>query len=46
MSGTWRERIPAKDRAVYDAAGYGRRGKRGRSPAVLVIDVTYGFIGR
>jgi nicotinamidase-related amidase len=31
---------------VYEAAGYGRKGLRGSAPAVLVIDVTYGFIGR
>lgn len=42
----WRDVIPAEDRAIYDAAGYGRRGRRGTSPALLVIDVTYGFIGR
>jgi maleamate amidohydrolase len=41
----WQERIPAEDRAIYEAAGYGRRGMRGTSPAILVIDVTYGFIG-
>lgn len=46
MSGTWRDRIPAEDRAIYEAAGYGRRGRRGAAPALLVIDVTYGFIGR
>lgn len=42
----WEERIPPEDLAVYEAAGYGRRGSRGTSPALLVIDVTYGFIGR
>lgn len=41
----WQERIPPEDRAVYEAAGYGRRGMRGTNPAILVIDVTYGFIG-
>lgn len=46
MSRWWEERIPREDRAIYDAAGYGRRGMRGVSPAILVIDVTYGFIGR
>ncbi|MGH7541145.1 MAG: isochorismatase family protein, partial [Gemmatimonadota bacterium] len=35
-----------EDLAVYEAAGYGRRGLRGTNPAILVIDVTYGFIGR
>ena len=46
MSSGWRDVIPPEDRAIYDAAGYGRRGRRGTSPALLVIDVTYGFIGR
>jgi len=46
MSSGWRDVIPLEDRAIYDAAGYGRRGRRGTSPALLVIDVTYGFIGR
>jgi nicotinamidase-related amidase len=46
MSRDWRDVIPAVDLAIYDAAGYGRRGARGASPALLVIDVTYGFIGR
>jgi nicotinamidase-related amidase len=46
MSKAWRDVIPAGDRAIYDAAGYGRRGARGTRPALLVIDVTYGFIGR
>jgi nicotinamidase-related amidase len=46
MSSTWREVIPAEDRAVYEAAAYGRPGRRGTSPVLVVIDVTYGFIGR
>jgi maleamate amidohydrolase len=31
---------------VYAAAGYGRRAAPGRRPALIVIDVTYGFVGR
>jgi maleamate amidohydrolase len=46
LSGAWRDVIPPDDLAIYDAAGYGRPGRRGTSPALLVIDVTYGFIGR
>lgn len=42
----WRSIIPASDREIYEAAGYGRRTTHGTSPALLVIDVTYGFIGR
>lgn len=46
MRGAWREVIERDDLAVYEAAGYGGRGAPGVSPALLVIDVTYGFIGR
>lgn len=46
MSSTWRDVVPPEDRAVYEAAGYGRRGALGAHPALLVIDATYGFIGR
>ena len=46
MGKWWEERIPPEDLAVYRAAGYGYRGNWGSSPAILVIDVTYGFIGR
>lgn len=42
----WRSVIGPRDRAVYAAAGYGERVRPGRSPALLVVDVTYGFIGR
>ncbi|MGH9244021.1 MAG: isochorismatase family protein [Acidimicrobiales bacterium] len=42
----WESMIPPHDRAVYEASGYGRRGSLGSNPALLVIDVTYGFIGR
>lgn len=30
---------------VYDAAGYGQRQGLGQRPALLVIDVTYAFVG-
>jgi maleamate amidohydrolase len=46
MGKWWEERISPQDLAVYRAAGYGGRGRWGTSPAILVIDVTYGFIGR
>lgn len=31
---------------MYEAAGYGRRDTPGQRPALIVIDVTYGFVGR
>jgi maleamate amidohydrolase len=43
---SWRDRIPVRDWETYEAAGYGGRVELGQRPAVLVIDVTYGFVGR
>jgi maleamate amidohydrolase len=37
--------LSERDRRVLQASGYGRRGEPGRSPALLVIDVTYAFCG-
>jgi nicotinamidase-related amidase len=45
-SANWRDVIGAADRAVYEAAGYGRRLTPGTRPMMLVVDVTYGFTGR
>jgi maleamate amidohydrolase len=42
----WRSVMGEHDRAVYAAAGYGGRLPLGRRPAFLVIDTTYGFVGR
>lgn len=42
----WERVIPADDLAAYRAAGYGVRAQLGESPALMVIDVTWGFIGR
>ena len=42
----WRSIIGPRDRAVYAAAGDGERVRPGRRPILLVVDVTYGFIGR
>ncbi|HEY3522484.1 MAG TPA: isochorismatase family protein [Candidatus Limnocylindrales bacterium] len=46
MSEDWRSFIGDRDREIYAAAGYGGRLPRGRRPALLVIDTTYGFVGR
>jgi maleamate amidohydrolase len=45
-AGDWRSVIGERDRTIYEAAGYGARGIPGRRPMMLVIDVTYGFVGR
>ena len=41
----WNDVIPASDLAVYQVAGYGREGGLGQNPALIVIDMTYAFIG-
>jgi nicotinamidase-related amidase len=42
----WRTVATERDRAIYEEAGYGRRVVPGNRPMLLVIDVTYGFVGR
>ena len=37
--------LTERDRAVFAAGGYGVRAPLGERPAMLVIDVTYGFCG-
>lgn len=44
--GAWRRVIGERDRAIYEAAGYGRPVTPGRRPMLLVVDVTWGFTGR
>jgi maleamate amidohydrolase len=39
------EFLTERDRAVFTAGGYGVRAPLGERPALLVIDVTYGFCG-
>lgn len=45
-TGAWREVIGARDREIYEAAGYGRPVSPGTRPVLLVVDVTWGFVGR
>lgn len=42
----WRHVMDAHDREIYEAAGYGRPTTPGAHPMLVVIDVTYGFVGR
>lgn len=46
MSANWRDVVGPRDREIYEAAGYGRPLTPGRRPVLLVVDVTYGFVGR
>jgi nicotinamidase-related amidase len=41
----WEPVISAEERAIYEAAGYGKRGRWGSRPALIVIDVNYNFVG-
>jgi maleamate amidohydrolase len=43
---SWRDLIGARDREILEAAGYGHAVGFGESPALLVVDVTYGLVGR
>jgi nicotinamidase-related amidase len=42
----WEDIIPAAERRVYAAAGYGSSQPLGRRPVVLVVDTNYAFAGR
>jgi maleamate amidohydrolase len=41
----WETVITDQEKAIYEAAGYGKRGRWGSRPAVIVIDVNYNFVG-
>ena len=41
----WDKFLTDEDKKVFQAAGYGARAGLGQRPAVLVIDVMYGFTG-
>ncbi len=43
---SWRDLIGGRDREILEAAGYGHAVGFGEAPALLVVDVTYGFVGR
>jgi len=41
----WDSFLTERDKAVYEAAGYGKRGGFGTRPALFIIDVQYNFCG-
>jgi maleamate amidohydrolase len=41
----WDQFLTERDKAVFSASGYGARQGFGKRPALLVIDVSYGFTG-
>lgn len=45
MARVWEKFLTERDRAVVEAAGYGTLAGFGERPALLVVDVSYGFTG-
>lgn len=41
----WRDFIPEREQAIYERAGFGRKGGLGNRPAIVVIDVQYRTTG-
>jgi len=41
----WKQFLTERDKAVFEAAGYGARQGFGKKPALLIIDVNYAFCG-
>ena len=41
----WNRFLTERDKAVLEASGYGVRGGFGKRPALLIIDVNWGFCG-
>lgn len=45
MPRMWDDVLTDQDRLIYQKAGFGEVGGGGKRPALLVIDVTYAFVG-
>lgn len=45
MERIWDQFLTKRDKAVIQAAGYGKRAGYGSRPALIIVDVTYGFTG-
>lgn len=45
MERIWDQFLTERDKAVIQAAGYGKRAGYGSRPALIIVDVTYGFTG-
>jgi nicotinamidase-related amidase len=41
----WDSYLTERDKRIFPASGYGQRGGFGRRPAILVVDVSYAFVG-
>ncbi len=45
MARVWDKFLTAQDKAVFEASGYGAKIGFGQRPALLVVDMSYGFTG-
>ena len=41
----WNKFLTERDKAVFEASGYGTRGGFGKRPALVIIDVNWAFCG-
>src|SRR4030043_2323666 len=41
----WDDILTDRDKIVYETTGFGRRAELGTRPAILIIDVSYEFVG-
>ncbi|MBT5458731.1 MAG: isochorismatase family protein, partial [Rhodospirillaceae bacterium] len=41
----WDKFLTERDKAVFEASGYGAKAGGGKKPALLIIDVNYAFCG-
>ena len=41
----WDQYLTERDKQVFKASGFGAKGGFGKRPALLIIDVSYGFAG-
>lgn len=41
----WEQFFSKTDREIYRAGGYGKRANYGTRPALLLVDLTYAFVG-
>ena len=45
MARIWDVFLTERDKRVFEAAGYGREAELKGRPALLIIDVNFGFVG-
>jgi nicotinamidase-related amidase len=45
LSPLWDDVIPMGEKEVYEKAGYGKKQGFGEKPAIVIVDMTYNFLG-